>query len=393
MRIGLDAPTRPPRTHGGPRNGLRVGITLGPRDSHAGPWRKSIDQGAMFLCLALRQADNVQSAFLVNATDVAPDHGLPWDTRWQPVFSFDEVRDRLDVLIELGGQLDAQRTEYLKRRGTRLVSYCCGPEYVSAMQAVQFERRLRGRDLFVNQRYDAVWIIPQVAENSRGFVEVLRHRRAKVVPFVWDPVLLERRCAGLRAGGLYRPRQGPARLSVMESNLDVLNFCLYPLLIAEQAYRCRPDALRFLHVTNCERFASTNEDFIAIMSYLDLVRDGKTAFVGRHDTPEFLAEMTDAVISHQWSNPLNEFYLEVCWQGYPLIHNATMCHDLGYYYPGNDVERGAQVLLEALVAHDRAWELYRERQRRAIARYLPRSPAVVRAYADLLDELMLCPLH
>ncbi len=391
--VELGAPILPAPTRSGPRTGLRVGVTLGLHDVHESLWTNGIKQNAIFLCMALQAADNVQSAFLVNVTDLALDSGPGWNASPQPVFTFDEVRDRLDVLIELGGQIDAQRTEYLKRRGTRLVSYCCGSEYVSAMQAVLFDRPLWGRNLFINQRYDAIWMIPQVAENSRGFFEVLRHRRAEVVPFVWDPVLLERRCEGLRAGGLYRPRQGPARLSVMEPNIDVVKFCLYPVLIAEQAYRSRPDALRFLHVTNSEHLARGNEDFIAIMSHLDLVRDGKASFVGRHDTPVFLAEWTDAVISHQWANPLNYFYLEVCWQGYPLIHNATLCRHLGYYYPGNDVREGAQVLLDALAGHDREWEAYRARQRRGIERYLPGNPSVIRSYAGLLDELMLCPLR
>ncbi|AJY63848.1 hypothetical protein B7760_05361 [Burkholderia glumae] len=52
-----------------------------------------------------------------------------------------------------------------------------------------------------------------------------------------------------------------------------------------------------------------------LMNYLDIVRDGKASFVGRFDTPPFLADMTDTVVSHQWSNPLDYFYFDVCWQG------------------------------------------------------------------------------
>ena len=72
----------------------------------------------------------------------------------------------------------------------------------------------------------------------------------------------------------------------------------------------------------------------------------KAVFLGRHDTPAFLAENTDAVISHQLENPLNYFYLEVCWQGYPLVHNAHLVPELGYYYAGNDVQAGAARLRE-----------------------------------------------
>jgi len=66
-----------------------------------------------------------------------------------------------------------------------------------------------------------------------------------------------------------------------------------------------------------------------------------------------------SVISHQLENPLNYFYLEVCWQGYPLIHNASLCSDLGYYYAGNDAEEGARRLIEVIQTHDAHASWYR----------------------------------
>ena len=101
------------------------------------------------------------------------------------------------MLIELGGQIDAAQTDYLKRRGARLVSYCCGFEYVHAMESVLFGRPLWGQNLFVNQRYDDIWMVPQVDHISRSYFEVLRRQKARAVPFVWSPVFLEQRSAQL----------------------------------------------------------------------------------------------------------------------------------------------------------------------------------------------------
>jgi hypothetical protein len=124
------------------------------------------------------------------------------------------------------------------------------------------------------------------------------------------------------------------------------------------------------------------------MNQLDIVRSHKASFVGRFDTPQFLAEMTDAVISHQWENALNYFYLEVCWQGYPLIHNAYLCDDIGYYYKGNDVQEGSRMLQHALERHDDDAYEYLLRQRGAIARFLPSHPAVTSEYARLIQDLL-----
>jgi hypothetical protein len=254
---------------------------------------------------------------------------------------------------------------------------------VHAMEAVLFNRTVWGQNLFVNQRYDAIWMIPQVAHISQHYFETLRRRPACVVPFVWDPVFLQERSCKYPSAGEYRPRSGARRLSVMEPNHNVVKFCLYPILIAEEAYRLQPDMIAFLHVTNAESL-----DFVAIMSQLDIVRQHKAAFVGRHETPQFLSEMTDVMISHQWENPLNYFYLEVCWQGYPLVHNAELCRDLGYYYAHNDVQAGCRQVLQAIAHHDDQWESYRQRQRQMIERYLPRNPDVVTDYENRLLQLM-----
>ena len=367
---------------------LRIGITIGL--NHAGEtlWNNGIKQNAAFLALALAHCPKVASVALVNTTAVPITPELPWDLQRWPTLAFDDARDAVDVLIELGGQINADQTDHLKRRGARLVSYCCGFEYIHAMESVLFGRPLWGLNLFVNQRYDAIWMVPQVAQLNGSYFSTLRRRPAQVVPFVWDPVFLEQRARTLPEGGRYRPRSGARRISVMEPNLDMVKFCLYPALIADAAYRQRPEAIALLQVTNAERIARESQEFIALMHHMDLVRQHKAVFLGTHETPAFLAENTDVVVSHQWENALNYFYLEVCWQGYPLIHNAQLCADMGYYYDGHDLDAGCARLLEAIDTHDAQAAPWRERQRALIARYRPGHPEVTARYAGLLGALM-----
>ena len=177
----------------------------------------------------------------------------------------------------------------------------------------------------------------------------------------------------------------------MEPNHNVVKFCLYPVLMAELVFRARPDAVEMLYVTNAERMATKSAEFISLMNQLDIVRAHKAVFPGRFDTPSFLAGYTDIVLSHQWENPLNYFYLEVCWQGYPLVHNATLCQDLGYYYPDNEVHAGADQVLRIMDRHDGQADAYRHTQRALISRYLPGNQALQQRYAALLDQVMDAP--
>jgi hypothetical protein len=377
-------------------SGLCIGITIGLHHAAETLWNNGIKQNAVFLADALRHCPEVERVVIVNTTAVPVGDALPWDLARWPTTSFEAAKDTVDILIELGGQIDQAQTAYLKQRGVRVVSYCCGFEYVHAMEGVLFGKPLWGGNLFVNQCYDDIWIIPQVANISQSYFEVLRRQTGRVVPFVWSPELLQARTKSLPDGGEYRPNRAPngkKRLAVMEPNINVTKFCLYPALIAELAYRERPDDIALLQVTNAERIARESLDFIALMNQLDIVREHKAVFLGRHETPVFLAEHTDIVISHQLENPLNYLYLEACWQGYALVHNASLCADLGYYYKDNDVHDGARRLIEVIATHDAHAAWYRERQRTLLARYLPGNAQLVATYSALLSDLMRRPLR
>lgn len=375
---------------------LRIGITIGLREQGESLWNNGIKQNAVYLLMALRHCPNVSSVVLLNTTHIAITDALAWDRKQFPTYSFDEHKDQLDILIELGGQISADQTAYLKQRGVHLISYCCGVEYINAMQSMLFGRTLWGDNLFINSRYDAIWMVPQVARSSQPYFEVLRRVPAHTIPFVWSPIFLEQRTAELPHGGRYhsRERNSPTqasttgkRLVVMEPNHDVVKFCLYPVLIAESVYRKQPESIEQLTVTNALPMARESMEFITLMNQLDIVREHKAVFLGRFDTPTFLAEHADVVLSHQWENPLNYFYLEVCWQGYPLIHNAQLCSDLGYYYPENDIETGAKLASQAIEQHDHIHDNYIADQRHAIARFLPENSDVVSAYTNLLEQV------
>ncbi|KAB0644809.1 DUF2827 domain-containing protein [Burkholderia latens] len=365
---------------------LRIGITIGLHHAGESLWVNGIKQNALYLMKLFKNSPLKHRVTLVNTTAVDIKSGIQWDTDQFPVRTFDDAKDALDVLIELGGQIDSLQTAYLQERGTKVVSYCCGPEYVQMSEAMIFGRRLAD-SIFINQHYDQVWVIPQVVETSAGFFSVLRRREVREVPFVWDPMCIDERTSNLPFGGEYRPTGRPKKLSIMEPNIDVLKFCLYPLLIAEAGYRKRGEKIDYVHVTNAEHLATQSPEFIGIAQYLDLVRDKKVSFVGRYDTPQFLAEHTDIVISNQWGLALNYFYFDVCWNGYALVHNANLCKEIGYFYPGNDVEAGCRQLTEAIDHHDDDWKGYLMRQREQIGRFLPDHPKQIEAYDDLLAGL------
>ena len=369
------------------KRALRIGITIGLQAADESLWTNGIKQNALFLAKLFQNSAYGHEVVLLNTTAVPITDRLPWDLRQFPVKPFNEACDRLDVVIELGGQISAAQTSRIKAQGAKLVSYCCGPEYVQNIEAMIFGRRLWDVT-FINQDYDEIWIIPQVWDLNRGFLQTFRKRPARLVPFVWDPMAIEAVTRDKPHQGEYRPNAAPKRLTIIEPNIDVLKFCFYPILIAEKAFRENPEAICFLHVANASQLVEVEHEFAGLMRRLEIVQAHKASFIGRVKTPEFLSDHTDIVISHQWGLPLNYFYLECCWQGYPLIHNAELIPELGYYYPGHDLDAGSMQLLQALSYHDLSWETYRQRQRQQIQRFLATDKALIEQYDELLHELV-----
>ena len=86
---------------------------------------------------------------------------------------------------------------------------------------------------------------------------------------------------------------------------------------------------------------------------LDLFKEKKITSESRYNTLEFMSKHCDIAISHQWENPLNYLYLDLAWMGWPILHNASLCKDVGYYYEGFNYEEGGNVLLDVINNHDK----------------------------------------
>lgn len=365
---------------------INIGVTIGLYQEDESVWVNGIKQNALFLVKLLRQLDHKYNAFLVNTTEVPVSDKLPWDRELFPTFSLADVWDGIDVLILLGGGLSDIDLDNLKKKGVKRVMYYCGAEYWRMVEAICYKKSYKSPPYYY-RNYDSVWIIPQNANSNQHFLYQMTGTRPRVVPFIWDPVFLNEISDKLVAKGKYVPNPGPKRVACFEPNIQFLKTFIYPLMIVDRAYTEKPDLVSRLVITCSETFRE-DPDFIALANHFKLPKEsGKCVFTERHVTPWFLAEHTDVVVSHQIENPLNYLYLEVCWQGYPLVHNAHLCKELGYYYEGFDVDQGKDQLIKALSQHDAHYQIYIEDQRRLIRPYLSTNPRLVKQYEDLIDGL------
>ena len=174
----------------------------------------------------------------------------------------------------------------------------------------------------------------------------------------------------------------------MEPNLNIVKFCLLPTMIAEESYRGKvgKEKIEKLMITN-GREVSKNSEFMGIVKTFDLFADKKITAESRYQTSYIVTQYLDVVICHQLLNPLNYLYLDVAYMGYPVLHNAPMCKDIGYYYEGSSTIDGAEKLDWILENHDNNIEEYNTRNKKALWRYFAENPELVKIYDKLIYNL------
>jgi hypothetical protein len=79
--------------------------------------------------------------------------------------------------------------------------------------------------------------------------------------------------------------------------------------------------------------------------------------------------------------------MDVMYLNYPLVHNADMIKDAGYYYPDFDIAKGTEQLNKAVHEHDANLEAYTENVETVLTRYTAYNEELIDTYGKLLDNL------
>lgn len=368
-------------------NNLNIGITICLQEENESVWINGIKQNAIFLARTFMNSKKNYNIYVVNTSSIKITNGLGWDINKYKTVQLDEVKDTLDIIFPLGGSLNIENTEYFRNRGCKVVPYKCGNEYIISMENIIFGRSDQRPDY---PQVDQIWHIPQMKNTNEHYWRLFYRAESITIPFVWSSMFLDSHINILESEGLstkYTPSNEKKKISIFEPNVNVYKFTMYPLLIIEDLYRENKNLIETIKVTNTQKIRFYKE-FIHLMNQLDIVKDKKTTFENRFPMPWFLSKHTDVVVSHQWENALNYAYLDALYMGYPLVHNAHLMKDGGYYYDQFDVVDGKEKLLFALTEHDKNIEEYNERSRKVLERFSTDNMDNVEKYDILIENLM-----
>ena len=378
---------------------MNIGITIGLTADYESLWINGIKLNALYLANTLIEIGEHNVWILDTSEKVTDLTKVAWDTSRFPIYKFKEKWEDVDLLITLGTSLP---TDWIKKMRTsnpnvKVIKYQCGNNYVVDMERVLFGDPTRDGIPSWDLGHDETWMIPQQEyQNFDYFQTIYRQEdhQVKVVPFIWDSMFIEKNNELLKKSGSKLPIYSPKpiadkKISVMEPNLNVVKYSLIPILIVEGFFRKYGlNSFKQIWIASGSKLLE-NKYFKGMLVKLDLVnqKEPLIKFVPRYPVTTMLAEETDVVLSHQWANPLNYSYLDALHFGYPVVHNADMIKDAGYYYEGFKIKEGIKQLNLAINKHDTQTEEYAEKSNKVLDRYRSTNPALIDIYRKLIENL------
>jgi hypothetical protein len=362
---------------------MNIGITISVKKKDNNIWINGINQNAIFLYKTLQNINKHKVVLLNPYDDIPNGNNLGWNVKKYETVHLNSVLNDLDLIIVLGGALS--KVEEYRLLGKKIIYYNCGNEYVMSMENVLFKPNEQNKKKSYPY-FDEIWMIPQLIKQNQYYLETLNRTKVREIPFVWASDFLDSYNTHMNGKAQYFVHEGAKKISIFEPNINTLKYCMYPLMIIENIYRQYPELIQHIYVTNTKQINHKTE-FISIVSHLDIIKKHKTSFEARYAMPFFLGKHTDIVVSHQWDNPLNYAYLDAVYLGYPLVHNAYLCKDLGYYYEGWQGKEGEKQLKLALTEHDQNLEEYQFKNKHYLSRFSTDNGQNIETYDWLIQKL------
>lgn len=376
---------------------MNIGITMGLQEENESLWINGIKLNVLNLVETLSQIEGYNVYALDTSKKVNDLSKVEWDTNKYPIYKYDQKISTTDLLILLGTSFDSKQTEDCKKKfpNIKIIKYHCGNNYVIDMERMIFPKEQRIESAWT-RGHDEAWYIPQQEYHNKHYYATigrLPSEKVKVVPFVWSPDFIKNENEKCVAKGLgsafYKPgkSRNEKNLVSMEPNMNVVKFCLPLIMIAERLYRkLGKESFNEFWVGSGKRLLK-NSYFLGCIKNLDVTGSGKLKMCSRYPVQVFLSEKADVILSHQWDNPLNYAYLDALYFNYPLIHNANMVKDAGYYYEDFNLEKGANLLEHVLNHHDEFINEYQQNSVKVLSRYMTKNKNVVETYKKLIENV------
>lgn len=366
---------------------LKIGITA---DLRVSLFSNGINQNALYLAMMYTDMGNDVTVIGPTKTEgsqiIKELQTLGIELNIKPIS--ETLDQHYDLIITVGLMIEQYHYDkYIAiNPNFKFVSYKCGNELLTDMESILYGIHEKRTEMFsklpASPTPDAIWSIPQMENtNLHYYMFQLGTDNATVVPFIWDPIIIE----NYSKVNNFPEWNGfkSTKVGIMEPNISIMKNLLVPVMIMDR-FILEGGETEHIYMFSAKKLATNKR-------LLNILRDAKSNVIklvtaeDRQPTLRVLHNHLDAVVSWQIENNLNYLYFDIAWMGWPIIHNANLCKDVGYYYEGQDSQTAAAHLRDVFANHS---VQYRQDNRNKITRFTRQNPVLVDQYKQLTEDVM-----
>lgn len=351
-------------------------------------WSNGVNQNAIYLAMLLKKAGH--DAYLLYSRDSKTNKTKESLEKLKLDVGIINLKNayeyKFDVVIQLGLAIEVKDAEKFREnnKNIKFVSYECGNHFFIDTEKIIYDKHSNS----ITPNYvkpDQIWSIPQMENTNLHYYAFKKKcNNVTVVPFIWDPIAIEDDIKKMNYQ-TYTPRD-IKKIAVMEPNISIMKNCIFPIVILEKFINEKDCELDHVYLVGAIALKN-KKSFKNLIKNTTLFNEKKLSAEDRIKTTKMINVHADAILSWQWENNLNYLYLDVAWLGWPIIHNANLCKDVGYYYDSFDAQDAVDNLKYVVDKHNKNVD-YMKNMRNIIKRYTKDNEDMIKGYNSLLEDLV-----
>lgn len=368
---------------------IKVGITI---NFGIKIFSNGLQQNIIFLKKLFDNIQNLEPIFIY--TGEIPEEN--YISKEQCLNYSDFIKEKhkdFDLLILVGFWLEQNYIKEIKKsnKKIKLVTLQCGNQFVeNSMRSIhKYEKVEYFNNAF--EGIDAVWILPQHAQNLSYMKTYYRTDSVSIAPYIWDSAIVDSQIKELSNKGekdiVFTNKL--TDVVVLEPNLSLIKNCILPIYIVETFERNFKNKLSSLNILGGVSLTE-NHYFMRIIMQLDIFKVRKD-FLKVHNRFKFIDAIRlfgSLVISHQLENDLNYLYFDALYLDLPLVHNSNTLKKYGYFYPHNDIDVAIIKIKDVLESHNKNLINYKKRNKKMFEIYSIENKNNQKLYLEMINKVL-----
>lgn len=240
---------------------------------------------------------------------------------------------------------------------------------------------------------DEIWHTPRNIQMDIDYLETMTGKDVIEVPFIWSEKHLDKSINLIKDKSnvelSYNFRKVKKSIGIFQPNKSIDKSFIIPSLIADSVYKTKTGKDRIHNMSIYSIDSISNTHTVDFLNNLDMYKDNMISFNSRKQIAIGLGMISDIMICHQLQNmdTLSYIYMDAIHMGYPVLHNATDCRNLGYYYDKNNIEKASEKLKDILLNHDSKALKYNTSNRKKLNKYKPENSNIIASYDKLISNI------